>query len=637
MAHIADLLLAIATNGAVTIKPKSALPSPVSLENSESPTTEEKDSSNELHTWRLHNADNESQAAKFQSPSLEKAESTARPKDADNKSPQMQSEFPASRLKFKQTETKLNSRRKISVPELGPMTTVNESAMDSPTIPGRPPIHGRSLSLPVTSPYDPSDEGLITALYNLDSETNFMNPTENAGSCNSNRRPTCSSMETNPTFSHDRNPTSKEPNLLQNNLNLNSRGSENPLRSTKGSHQESHTFSNMPKVSPLATILAWSSAVTSSSNSEGRSSPRPWNFGRSSPKPWSITSRSSPKSSPRVTQDTVISLPMPPITPPYCIHPNTSEQCLHLSPSKNNIHSSSNHSRHESDDGNSLRVSDRGRPQRRPQGEYGLTESQSRCSSSNPTISTSASFDDERSTSPSSPSEQQCFLSLPTGYSSSAVCQNLSQAELSHLQNQALSQARRFRILPSRDVESLSRELRALDERCEYLRSTHHNLRNERKSLHARICSYLRSHRVARFSVESLLKQEETLAELDRSIDNWICKLEQAENRRMRIRQKLLEHVAAAAILEKNNGCLGQNTPPRSPQHSPDRLERVLEEDLLREDLLTPSSSHFNDDSSAKYQQRPSSPSQQSIRIYADNDVYALMDCVEEEIVRLGM
>ena len=39
------------------------------------------------------------------------------------------------------------------------------------------------------------------------------------------------------------------------------------------------------------------------------------------------------------------------------------------------------------------------------------------------------------------------------------------------------------------------------------------------------------------------------MAELDASIDEWFSKLELAENRRMRIRQKLLEHVAAALLL----------------------------------------------------------------------------------------
>ena len=87
-----------------------------------------------------------------------------------------------------------------------------------------------------------------------------------------------------------------------------------------------------------------------------------------------------------------------------------------------------------------------------------------------------------------------------------------------------------------------------------------------------------------------MLKQEESLAELDASIDDWVMKLEQAENRRTRVRQKLLEHVAAAATLavptggvvevseslqhamgvrplnsNLTNGAGNISTPPRSP------------------------------------------------------------------------
>lgn len=113
------------------------------------------------------------------------------------------------------------------------------------------------------------------------------------------------------------------------------------------------------------------------------------------------------------------------------------------------------------------------------------------------------------------------------------------------------------------------KELRALDERCEYLRKTHRSLRSGRRNLHERICTYLRSPRVAQFSQESLLKQEEALSELDQSIDDWVSKLEQAENRRTRVRQKLLEHVAAALTLDTfktmNVRSGGDNTPPRSP------------------------------------------------------------------------
>lgn len=43
--------------------------------------------------------------------------------------------------------------------------------------------------------------------------------------------------------------------------------------------------------------------------------------------------------------------------------------------------------------------------------------------------------------------------------------------------------------------------------------------------------------------------QEEALVQLDKSIDDWITKLEQVDNRRTRVRQMLLEHIAASLIL----------------------------------------------------------------------------------------
>lgn len=92
--------------------------------------------------------------------------------------------------------------------------------------------------------------------------------------------------------------------------------------------------------------------------------------------------------------------------------------------------------------------------------------------------------------------------------------------------------------------------MQSLDGRCDYLRSTHKALRAGRHKLHGRLVNYLhRSGENGVFSRESLLRQEETLADLDHSIDDWYGKLELAESRRMRVRQKLLEHVAAAATL----------------------------------------------------------------------------------------
>lgn len=72
------------------------------------------------------------------------------------------------------------------------------------------------------------------------------------------------------------------------------------------------------------------------------------------------------------------------------------------------------------------------------------------------------------------------------------------------------------------------------------------------------------------FSRKSILKREEALAELELSIDDVVFKLEQAENRRTRVRQKLLEHIAAALTLKRGGAfsikSQGHDTPPASPE-----------------------------------------------------------------------
>jgi hypothetical protein len=241
--------------------------------------------------------------------------------------------------------------------------------------------------------------------------------------------------------------------------------------------------------------------------------------------------------------------------------------------------------------------------------------------------------------------EQKAFEHLPSGHPATTASTFLPASEVETLRKQAIGQASRFEVLNSKDVDTLSRELRALDERCEYLRKTHRSLRSGRRNLHDRICTYLRSPRVAKFSHDSMLKQEEALSELDSSIDDWVAKLEQAENRRTRVRQKLLEHVAAALIMQpvveqERGGHVveeekhvvqmalamaiapnGENTPPRSPTkgQSPERLDRVVEEVKV----TSPESRRGGRDV-------------ESIRIYADSDLSALLADVEEEINRMG-
>ena len=213
-------------------------------------------------------------------------------------------------------------------------------------------------------------------------------------------------------------------------------------------------------------------------------------------------------------------------------------------------------------------------------------------------------------------------------------------------------------------------ELRHLDERTEYLRRTYTSLRAGRRNLHSRICQYLRSPRVAKFSHDSMLKQEEALAELDTSIDDWVNKLEQAENRRTRVRQKLLEHVAAAATLPGTGAAAASeslqlamgirsppasvgvgniSTPPRSPTKaffpsysshtasgspSPQRVVAqvpsaiVLELPPVVEEVLSPAV--------APSELGLRRADVESIRVYADSDVYALLADVENQITNMS-
>lgn len=172
---------------------------------------------------------------------------------------------------------------------------------------------------------------------------------------------------------------------------------------------------------------------------------------------------------------------------------------------------------------------------------------------------------------------------LPQGMRVSEASRRISDADKRLLHKQAYDQAGNFEVLNKRDVASLSRELRALDERCDYLRKTYKSLRAGRQKLHGRMIAYLRRGETVIFSRESLLKQEEALAELDVSIDEFIQKLEQAENRRLRLRQKLLEHVAAAIVLDPSSrDQVAEATPPRSPvkMDSPARSQRKETESI---------------------------------------------------------
>lgn len=164
-----------------------------------------------------------------------------------------------------------------------------------------------------------------------------------------------------------------------------------------------------------------------------------------------------------------------------------------------------------------------------------------------------------------------------------------------------------------------------------------------------------------------MLKQEEALAELDASIDDWVNKLEKAENRRTRVRQKLLEHVAAAAILSTSgldnsptsafdeqalilppNTVHDISTPPRSPTKqgsfssrasscspSPQRVVAQVPSTILEHPIVEEAETTGSDETAVG----PASLNRadvESIRIYAGDDIYALLADVEKEITKMS-
>ena len=117
-------------------------------------------------------------------------------------------------------------------------------------------------------------------------------------------------------------------------------------------------------------------------------------------------------------------------------------------------------------------------------------------------------------------------------------------------------------------------------------------------------------------SFDSILKQEEALSDLDNSIDNWMAKLDMAENRRTRVRQKLLEHVAAALMVNLNGSSQRQedeSTPPLSP---------------ARSSVSSRAESCFSSIDRTQ--------STKTIKIYADTGVYSLLANIEREIEEMA-
>ncbi|RFU32327.1 hypothetical protein B7463_g4020, partial [Scytalidium lignicola] len=492
-------------------------------------------------------------------------------------------------LRMRSKDQSLVRRRKVSVPELGPMTTVQEISMDSPTIPGRPPIHERSISAPGTSwRQHVFGEAMVSFLSGPMMEELAEMGSSDPKLSDPKPKPKADSPTTTSRSNSPKQPLSPKV-LAPLIIPPSTSASPRPFQSYSATRQRSE--STPPEVPPKSARLLDHSPHS-----------------RAAITPLSASASNLSSATTAVTPSSGLEGPSP---NPWSAGPSPLGHSRGVSESSQKPTYKPTHRRGESE----MSVMDRGRPKKRPEAIIARSEPRKR----------------SKSTEQKEKAEQLAFETLPRGVRAADASSKYQPNEIEALRKQAIGQAARFEVLSSKDVDALSKELRVLDERCDYLRKTHRSLRAGRRNLHDRICTYLRSPRTARFSHESILKQEEALSELDTSIDDWVSKLERAENRRTRVRQKLLEHVAAALTLElplphqvsqlqqqdmdraKNN----MSTPPRSPtkSHSPQRLAAPVEvaspEPLVRQSL-------------------------ESIRIYADSDVYALLADVEEEINRMG-
>ncbi|KAF2796828.1 hypothetical protein K505DRAFT_347659 [Melanomma pulvis-pyrius CBS 109.77] len=451
---------------------------------------------------------------------------------------------------FWQRSGSLSRRRKVSVPELGStMTTVQETAIDSPTIPGRPPLrkasteafgHERSSSAPGTSwragPFGDALMACVTGptympsqqhTYFPDSmETSVINMIETSAPLGKPLSPILS-PGVKPALKVDTSSilegVEMPPEVPPKSPSVSRRGSPTPFR--RGSPAPLRLASKSSKTQLATPATITTGGTTPQSAIDTRRSPNPF------PTPLSAISNPFSAASPSSLSD------------------------LRGSPrveKRDPMQNIASHNRNMSD----TSVMDRGRPVRRTS----KRQRSRTCSEAN---------------TPEIPVDN---WKLATGMRVPEASMRMNDADKEHLHKQAHVQAEKFEVLNKRDVSSMSRELRALDERCDYLRRTYKSLRAGRQKLHGRMISYLKRGETVIFSRESLLKQEEALAELDVSIDEFILKLEQAENRRLRLRQKLLEHVAAALVLNPtaSRSEIAESTPPRSPvkAESPARIER---------------------------------------------------------------
>ncbi|KAL8670359.1 MAG: hypothetical protein Q9168_005101 [Polycauliona sp. 1 TL-2023] len=476
--------------------------------------------------------------------------------------------------------------------DLGRMTTVQEACIDSPTIPGRPPLLERSMSVPavplrssVEEPNQLTPRAAEFCQPPIEMESQNGTHTAAPGSKFAKRSSSLMARDLAPLIipsslskNHDRERnTSRESNVDVGTLppRVPPKSPRTERRASPRADRSQHSTQ-----SSVSTNYSVASSATSSSSIFGRASPRLASDARRMESPLGRAHPMSAvdKSSPDSLWSKLFRLESPSRLKRVEMLETSNSQISEICPTPSST--TSTHQRWLSD---ASAVS---------RGRLASKETLSYKRYSRPVVR--------------SPSANKRGRGLPTGFKATDVPRQVADTELRGLRQQADEQVSHFEVLQAKDVSMLSKELRELDDRCEYLQRTYQSLRQGRKSLHERMISYLKSPHMTSFSRESILKQEEALADIDDSVDDWLLKSEKAENRRSRVRQKLLEHVAAALTLKPNTitgprSMSEQQTPPESPE---------------QED------------------QFPHSERQrvQSIKIYADAGVAALLAEIDHEI-----
>lgn len=342
-------------------------------------------------------------------------------------------------LRIRIKEHNLTRRRKISVPDLGPMTTVQEVAMDSrkciplsnsiaschpqgwtlihgfvATIPGRPPLHERSVSAPGQSWKQQSSQLFDMSFLHSPIEEIILPTSSMAALQSENRSPTPTKQPLSPkhlaplvipTQQGTLPRLAKQISLTR--LRSGSTPVEPLIRSAR-------TDDSPRTRTPFTPLSSSSTQMTASTLPTPISAPIT-ESSRASPKPWEA---------PRATTPTQAMIER--VGTPKTDEPRSANAVLY------------GHRRGVSESGS---IMDRGRPKKRNDIR----------NNNGPLLKRSDSKKRSQS------AERRAFEQLPKGWKASEAPSALTPSEVSELYRQAVGQAARFEVLRKEDVEALSR------------------------------------------------------------------------------------------------------------------------------------------------------------------------------------